>query len=228
MELHIYKTVDEVITALADHFVSEAHKAIAQKGRCNVVLSGGGSPKKLYELLASAYRNKVEWIQMYFYFGDERFVPFEDPDNNGYMVKKSLFEPLYIAPDQIFYIETEGTPQEAAAKYAERIKGVEFDIVLLGLGDNAHTASLFPHTPVLHEKQALAKEVFLEDKNSWRITLTAPAINSAKDISFLVYGQSKAKAVHEVLHGPRDIEEYPAQLINAHHWFMDEAAQYHK
>lgn len=224
MQLHIYKTVDEVITAIAEHFISTAHKVIEAKGRCNVVLSGGSSPKKLYEQFASIYRNKLEWVQVYFFFGDERFVPFEHPDNNGYMVKKALFEPLYIGPDQIFYIETGGTPQQAAEKYAERIKDVEFDIVLLGLGDNAHTASLFPNTPVLHEQHALVKEVFLEDKNSWRITLTAPVINSAKDISFLVYGQSKAAAVKEVLHGPKNIEEYPAQLIHANHWFLDEAA----
>jgi 6-phosphogluconolactonase len=224
MQLHIYKTVDEVITATAEFFISEAQKAIEARGRCNVIISGGNSPKKLYGQFATTYRDKLAWVQVYFFFADERFVPFEHADNNGCMVKKSLFEPLYIGPDQIFYMETDGTPQEAAAKYAEKIKDVEFDIALLGLGDNAHTASLFPHTPVLHEQQALVKEVFLEEKNSYRITLTAPVINKAKYIGFLVYGQSKAAAVKAVLQGPKDIEKYPAQLISNASWFLDEAA----
>lgn len=221
MQLHIYNSVDEVIAAMADHFV----KVVGGKERCNVVLSGGGSPKKLYELLASpAYRDKINWAAINFFFGDERFVPADDPGYNGLMVKKALFEPLQIPPQQIFYIETNGTPQEAAGEYEERIKNVEFDLVLLGLGDNSHTASLFPHTPVLHEQHARVKEVFIKDKNSWRITLTAPVINNSKNICFLVYGEAKADAVKAVLQGPKDIEEHPAQLITSNDWFMDAAA----
>ena len=125
-------------------------------------------------------------------------------------------------------------PVESATKYSQRIlshfkkKPLQFDLVLLGLGDNAHTASLFPHTPVLKEQKALVKSVYLEDQQAHRITLTAPLINEAHNIAFLVYGEAKAKAVQQVLKGKRDADNYPAQLIEtetgALDWFLDEAA----
>ncbi|HEU5167895.1 MAG TPA: 6-phosphogluconolactonase, partial [Chitinophagaceae bacterium] len=161
MEIHIYKTVDEVIEGLANYFVQTVNAAIKEKNECTVVLSGGNSPKKLYELLASQdYARQINWDKIYFFFGDERYVPFNDPGNNGNMVKNFLFEPLMIPDANIFYINTASQPDESAKKYSKRIltyfrnNPVRFDLILLGLGDNAHTASLFPHTPVLKEKKA--------------------------------------------------------------------------
>jgi 6-phosphogluconolactonase len=230
--IHVYKTPDETIRALADHFVQVVTVAINERGKCSVVLSGGSSPKKLYELLASPdYSGKVDWDKIYFFFGDERYVAFNDPGNNGNMVKQALFEPLMIPDAHIFYINTAVPPDESAKKYSQRILShfkndpVRFDLVLLGLGDNAHTASLFPHTPVLKEKKALVKAVYLEETSSYRITMTAALINEAHSIAFLVYGDAKANAVHEVLEGKKDFETYPAQLIIAEegmvHWFLD-------
>ena len=233
--LHIYKTADETIKGLADYFVQTVNTAIKEKGRCAVVLSGGNSPKKLYELLASSdYSGQIDWDKIYFFFGDERYVPFTDPENNGSMVKKTLFQPLMVADANIFYINTVVPPDESAKKYTQRILSnfkndpVRFDLILLGLGDNAHTASLFPYTPVLKEKKALVKAVYLKDPPSYRITMTAALINEANAIAFLVYGEVKARAVQEVLEGEKDPETFPAQLIipedGVIHWFLDEGA----
>jgi 6-phosphogluconolactonase len=237
MELHIYKTADEVIEELANYFIQIIHSAIKEKNDCTVALSGGNSPKKLYELLASRdYSQKIDWDKIYFFFGDERYVPFNDPENNGYMAKKALFEPLMIPDANIFYINTSVSPDDAAKKYSKRIlshfknKPVRFDLILLGLGDNGHTASLFPHTDVLQEKKSLVKAVYLEGTSSYRITMTAALINEAYNIAFLVYGEAKANAVYEVLEGEKNVETYPAQLIIPEegnvHWFLDgEAAK---
>jgi 6-phosphogluconolactonase len=235
MELHIYKSADDVITGLADFFVGTVNKAIATTGECNLVLSGGNSPKHLYELLTSpSYKNKIDWSKIWFFFGDERYVPFDDKDNNGLMAKQSLFDPLNIDEARIFYINTALAPEAAATDYAKKIMAhfgqnpIQFDLILLGLGDNSHTASLFPHTKVLYEMKALMSSVFIEELKAYRITMTAPLINEAHEIVFLVYGASKAAAVHHILKGEKDIDNYPAQLIEAEegtvHWFLDEAA----
>lgn len=232
--LHVFATPDDVIAALADYFVELAGRAVAAHGRFTVALSGGSSPKKLYELLASAaYRQKVAWEKVDFFFGDERYVPPTHPDSNYLMAKKALFEPLHIQDSQVFPIDTSGSPQEAADQYTTTLlryfgpTNWRFDLVLLGLGDNSHTASLFPHTPVLTNAETGAAAVFLEDQQVYRITLTAPLLNQAAATAFLVYGQGKALAVRHVLEDAQDIEEYPAQLIRPESgadWFLDQAA----
>jgi 6-phosphogluconolactonase len=235
MKLNIFNNEGEVLDALARHFVNVANEAIAAKGKFSVALSGGNSPKKLYELLASTtYADSVDWEKVYFFFGDERNVPQTDKDSNYLMAKKALFEPLLIDPNNIFAVDTTLEPKEAAQKYEDEIitffdeEELSFDLVLLGLGDNSHTASLFPFTPVLHDRIPGVKEVFLPDQQVYRITLNAPLINEASHIAFLVYGEGKAIAVHHVLEDDENIEEYPAQLIEPIvgeiEWFLDEAA----
>jgi 6-phosphogluconolactonase len=149
------------------------------------------------------------------------------------MAKETLFDPLGIAADQVMAVNTTVSPAESAAQYEKAIKthlkgGRTFDLILLGLGDNSHTASLFPHTEVLHEKSALVKAVFVNEVNQFRITFTAPLINDANVIAFLTYGSAKADAVHHILKDPFDPEEYPAQLIKPLsgkvHWFLDKDA----
>jgi 6-phosphogluconolactonase len=150
------------------------------------------------------------------------------------MAKTAMFDPLMISPANVFAVDTTFEPAEAAARYWEMISTffdedeLSFDLVLLGLGDNSHTASLFPHTPVLHDTTPGVKEVWLEDQQVWRITLNAPLINDARYIAFLVYGEGKAIAVHHVLEDEENIEEYPAQLIDSivgeTEWFLDEPA----
>ncbi|MBC6607455.1 6-phosphogluconolactonase [Hymenobacter sp. BT188] len=234
-QLHIYPTPEEVLTSLADYFIELANQAISEHGRFSVALSGGNSPKKFYELLASpSYRQRVAWEKVDFFFGDERYVPHTDPESNYLLAEKALFDPLQIASAQVFAVDTALAPAEAAQQYTQTIeryfgqKEVRFDLVLLGLGDNSHTASLFPHTAVLQETGARAKEVFVEEKQAYRITLTAPLINQAQAVAFLVYGADKAAAVQRVLTAERNIEEFPAQLIapasGELHWFLDAAA----
>ena len=224
-----------MLEKLAIYFIEIANQSIAANGRCSVALSGGTSPKKLYELLSSAaFNNQVNWQKMDFFFGDERNVPVTHKDSNFLMAKIALFDPLAIDATQIFAVDTSLEPTEAAADYTAMInnyfagKDICFDLVLLGLGDNSHTASLFPYTPVLQDDTVAVKAVYLTDQQVFRITLNAPLINQAKHIAFLVYGAGKAIAVHHVIEDARDIENYPAQLINPAHgqvqWFLDEAA----
>lgn len=232
--LNIFDTADEVLTGLAEYFSIIANESIKAKGKFSVALSGGSSPKKLYELLASSFKDELDWTKVYFFFGDERNVPQTDKDSNYLMAKKALFDPLEISTENIFPVDTTLSPKEAAEKYGEEIDTffdegeVSFDLVLLGLGDNSHTASLFPHTPVLHDRTPGISEVFLEDQQVFRITMNAPLINDAQNIAFLVYGEGKAIAVHHVLEDDEDIEEYPAQLIEPvvgdTQWFLDAAA----
>ncbi len=235
MKLHISKTPEELLFSLASYFVKIAHEAIQKNGLCNISLVGGNSPKKLYELLTTdAFRNKVDWTKIYFFFGDERYVPSDNPQYNALMIQKALFEPLKIAESQIFRIDTTLSPDECAKKYAKTLnlhfnkKTVRFDLMLLGLGDNAHTASLFPFTDVLNETKATVKAVFVKELNATRITMTAPMINKSKNIAFLVFGLEKAEAVKHILTGVRNIGKYPAKLIKPTkgklNWFLDEAA----
>jgi len=235
MKLNILDTVDEVLQRMAEYFVLSAKIAIEEKGQFSVALSGGSSPKKLYELLTTeTYKDDVDWKNVYFFFGDERYVPATDADSNYLMAKNALFEPLHIDASQVFAVDTTLPPEEAAADYMAGIEEFfedepcSFDLVLLGLGDNSHTASLFPYTDVLHDESISVKSVFLKEQDVYRITFTAPLINQAQRIAFLVYGAGKAEAVHHILEDERDIDNYPAQLIvpvGGHvQWFLDKAA----
>jgi len=234
LKINIYKSEEEVLVNLAIYFVAVANEAITATGRFSVALSGGSSPKKLYEILATSYRHDVEWSKVDFFFGDERDVPKDSADSNYLMVKKAIFDPLKINDEQVFAVNTTLEPDQAAAAYTKTIKtyfgvhAIKFNLVLLGLGDNSHTASLFPHTPVLRDNSVAVKAVFLTDQNGYRITFTAPMINQANKIAFLVYGAAKAIAVHHVIEDNKDIENYPAQLILSAEgdlqWFIDESA----
>ena len=235
MSLHVHPTIEATLHDLAGYFVVKAREAIAARGRFAVALSGGSSPKKLYELLASpTYRDQLDWPNVYFFFGDERNVLRTDPQSNYLMAQTALLAPLSIADDHVFALRTELAPAEAAAAYSAEItrffspKPTRFDLVLLGLGDNSHTASLFPHTEVLRTTVAEVQAVFVPEVDMYRLTFTAPLINQARAVAFLVFGADKAAAVRRVRQGPRDFDEFPAQLIapsaGERHWFLDEAA----
>lgn len=235
MDLKIYNDPDDLIHALAKGISETAKEAIADRGRFNFVLSGGNSPRKLYQLLASEYQNEIDWDKTFFFFGDERFVPEGDERRNSLMAKESLFQPLSIPASHIFKIDTTGTAEQAAWKYTDTIgrhfhdEPVNFDFILLGLGDNAHTASLFPNTDVLEATEAIVKSVFVEEVDMYRITMTAPLINQARHIAFLVFGKDKSDAVYQVLEDKSgSVNQYPARLINSNdkkvEWFLDTEA----
>lgn len=233
MSLKVFKESNEAIAALAEVFVADAKKAIAKNDRFSVALSGGSSPKKLYELLASKYKNELDWKKVYFFFGDERYVAHTHPDSNYLMAKTAMLDSLQIADNQVYKVDTALDPASAALEYQRCIcaffndKPV-FDLVLLGLGDDAHTASIFPGTDLVWIEEELVKEVYLKDKEVYRISFSATLINDAAHIAFLTFGANKADAIKAVLEGERDVAQYPAQLIKPSNgeldWFVDEAA----
>ena len=235
MAVNIFKTEQDLLSAIALYFIKIAQQSIEEQNKFTVALAGGNSPRKLYELLSShEFKNKIDWSKVNFFFGDERYVPSDDPQSNSLMSQTYLFDPLKINASQIFKVDTKLSPDESAEKYTNSITSyfkqmpVHFDLILLGLGDNAHTASLFPFTSVLEETSATVKSVFLKEQNSYRITMTAPMINQSKHILFLAYGKEKAEAVQHVLGNESNVQKYPAQLINPVdgelQWFLDEQA----
>ncbi|MCK9450467.1 MAG: 6-phosphogluconolactonase [Bacteroidales bacterium] len=234
--LKIFDSSDDLINALAEAVRDASKEAIDAHGQFNFVLSGGGSPRKLYALLSSeTYKNQIEWDKTWFFFGDERFVPDGDSQRNSLMAKQSLFEPLKIPEARIFKVDTSVSPEAAAQSYSQTIAAhfrktpIEFDFVLLGLGDDAHTASLFPNTDVLKATEATFKSVFVKEVDMYRITMTAPLINRARKIAFLVFGESKSEAVYQVLKEKTgSAAQYPARLISTDEnrvvWYLDAAA----
>jgi 6-phosphogluconolactonase len=235
MEILVYKTTEELNHDLADYIVEIAKTAIAKNDRFNFVLTGGNSPKVLYTLLATEYKDKIDWNKVFFFFGDERNVPANDDNYNGLMAKKSFFDILETPENQIFYVNTALSPEEAAGDYKQRLdqhfnnKEIVFDLILLGMGDDAHTASIFPNTTLVGNTEATVASVFVEKLNTDRISLTAPLINKAENVAFLVFGDNKAEALQHVIKDEqKDVNNYPSQLINPVDgkltWFIDEAA----
>ncbi|WEK20855.1 MAG: 6-phosphogluconolactonase [Candidatus Pedobacter colombiensis] len=235
MNLLIYKTQNELLEDLAAYIIKLANKSIAEQGRFNFVLTGGNSPKALYEMLATTYKDKIDWTKVFFFFGDERNVMPNHESYNGLMAKKAILDPLHIPAAQIFYVDTTLAPEKAAIEYNKAIvkhfNGADliFDLILLGMGDDAHTASLFPGTSILNNDNVEIDSVFVEKLSTYRISFTAPLINKAKNIAFLVFGENKAEAVKHVIESKeKNTELYPAQLINPIDggvtWFLDEAA----
>lgn len=234
MKLNIFSNQEELNEQLAQYVITIANKAIADKNRFDFVLTGGSSPKGLYKLLSTTYKNQIDWDKTYFFFGDERTVlPFEK-DYNGLMAKESFFDNLELKDGHIFYVDTNLSPEEAAADYKERLdkhfagSSIIFDLILLGMGDDAHTASIFPHTDLVSNTEATVASVWVEKLNTYRVSLTAPLINEAKNIAFITFGENKAKALQKVLGTEKDFDSYPSQLIKPLNgdlqWFVDEAA----
>jgi 6-phosphogluconolactonase len=233
MQLHIYKTNEELITAFADWIVDYIKQTLSQQNRFTIALSGGSTPKKLYELLASDdYKNKIDWSKIHFFFGDERYVPFEDERNNAHEAFETLLNHVPVIKQQIHVMRTDIEVEKSVEEYENILHNYfttkTFDLVLLGLGDNAHTLSLFPHQPVIHEQKKRVDYFFLQEQNMYRITLTAPVVNESSCIAYLVTGKNKATAVKEILSDKYNPNEFPAQIIKPAngqlHWFLDEDA----
>jgi len=237
-KVSIYKTVESLNEAAAQLIVDLAKKSVSERGRFALCLSGGSTPKKLYTLLSTKqYSNKIPWKNTFIFWSDERCVPPDDERNNAHMAGITLLKKVEIPASNIFPIPVELPPTEAAAKYEETLHiffgnaEPRFDLMLLGLGENGHTASLFPETSVLHEKKSWVKDVLVEDAVAGaphRITLTAPLINEARQILFLVTGIEKSKILETVLTGAYLPEKYPAQLIEPEQgevqWLINEKA----
>lgn len=222
-ELRLCENSEEVAMAAADLFIERCARAIAGHGRFRVALSGGSTPKHTYELLAGpALSSRVDWQRTDIFWGDERNVSGDDPQSNYRMTREALLDHVPVPPPNVHRVRTETESPSAAAKaYEDEIRGVfgistgfpSFDLVLLGLGANGHTASLFPYSPALNEDERLVVADFVEEVKMWRITMTVPLINAAQTIAFLISGADKAQVLSEVLAGPKDRQRLPAQLI---------------
>lgn len=227
----------------ASRFVLIANQAIVARRRFAVVLSGGSTPRDLYQLLATPeFSSKVDWRHTYLFWGDERAVPPNHLDSNFRMASEALISRVPILQANVHRIPAELEPVEAAREYvqtmlsciksgaiAESEAGLpRFDLILLGLGDDAHTASLFPQTRALGEITRWTAENYVEKLNAFRITLTLSVINAAKNILFLVAGADKSVAVDTILQGKRNPHEFPAQMVEPTNgrvvWLLDKAA----
>jgi 6-phosphogluconolactonase len=209
----------------AQYFLEMIGEAVAGRGRARVAISGGSTPKSTFQLLADPnqpWRGRMPWDCLELYWVDERAVPPDDADSNYRMTRETLLDHVPMRPEQIHRIEGELEPELAAAHYETelrntfRIEGAEcprFDLIALGMGDDGHTASLFPYTEALHEKSRLVTANHVPQKDTWRITLTWPVIDHASSVFFLIAGSDKAKVLKEVLTGPHDPERLPSQLI---------------
>ena len=233
--IRVFNDYEGLSQAAAGMFVDLAVQAIDSRDRFVVALSGGHTPRRLYELLAAdPLRRMIRWDAIHFFWGDERCVPAGDSRSNALMTHQILLDHVPVPTEHIHPIHGDLPPAQAAAEYEAELRtffGIQppvFDLILLGMGDNAHTASLFPYTPVLREKQRWVAEVYVAEQEMYRVTLTAPLINQASDVIFLVNGADKAPALQKVLDGPYQPLEFPAQLIrpNGSHpiWLVDEAA----
>lgn len=238
MNLNIFKSVKELNEALIAYVIEIATKAIADKGRFDFVLTGGNSPKELYQQLSTTYKDKIDWSKVYFFFGDERTVLPDHKDYNGLMAKENLFNNLQTPDSHIFYMDTTLAPKDAASAYKNALithfngEEIVFDLILLGMGDDAHTASIFPLTDLVNNQEETVAAVWVEKLNTNRISLTAPLINKAKNIAFITFGENKANALKHVIGDEeKNFELYPAQLIKPISgnldWFVDETAAAH-
>ncbi|MBE0681513.1 MAG: 6-phosphogluconolactonase [Anaerolineales bacterium] len=231
MKIDIYSGINELSQSAASLFIEVAQKAIADRGRFLVALSGGSTPMKLYERLAG---NKLDWTSVHFFWGDERCVPADDPGNSYGQTKQVLFDK--IGDTNIHRINSDLAPDSAATDYTRTLKAFSeppldfprFDLVLLGMGDDGHTASLFPGSPVEVDSPALAVTANYQDRPANRVTLTQTVFNQAREIWFLVAGANKAETLQKVLKGEFQPKVFPAQRIKPVNgnlvWMIDEEA----
>ncbi len=221
----VFDSPEQMSLHMAERIASGLAQAAATRGVARIAVSGGNTPRRTFQLLADPahpFLAQLPWDKTELYFVDERTVPPDDKDSNYRMVKESLLDHVPLDASRVFRMEGELPPEEAAARYESalrnhlRLEGAEapsFDILTLGMGDDGHTASLFPHTEALTAWMGLCVANHVPQKGTWRITLTAPVINHARDVVFLIAGADKAKPLHEVLLGEPNPEEYPSQLV---------------
>ena len=234
--IQIFKDAEALALAAAELFLTTAQEAIETRGKFTVALTGGSSPEKLYRLLAKESDNKnVDWNKVFVFWGDERWVPIADEKSNAGMTFKVLLDHLPIPGNQVFPMWADNSEPEDRAEVYEKLlveylgNEGKFDLILSGMGDDGHTASLFPGTAVLHEHEKWVAAYYLEPQEMYRITLTAPLLNRARKNVVIVFGSTKAAALKEVIEGENDFEKYPSQLLKPSEggellWFVDEAA----
>lgn len=231
MSVSVYEGPEELAGAAAHDFVARAAEAIDERGCFAAVLAGGSTPKTAYEILARDYAETVDWSNVHVFFGDERTVPPDHEDSNYRMAREALLD--HVSLGSVHRMRGELPPDEAASSYERELE--EFfdesppvlDLVMLGIGGDGHTASLFPETPALEVTDRFVVANPVPKLDTTRITLTVPVLNAAREILFLVAGAGKAEALAEILDGEADPRSYPAKLVRppgGPTWMVDRAA----
>jgi 6-phosphogluconolactonase len=228
-EVYVLDDANEVAHVAAEMFTTVVAGVLADHRVVRVALSGGSTPKAMYRLLATpTYRERVDWPRVEIYFGDERCVPPDHVDSNYRTAREALLDHVPLGAAHVHRIPGERHPTEAAVAYEKILRRIgdrpQLDLVLLGMGPDGHTASLFPGTPVLAETRALAAPVYVDKFESWRVTLTAPVLSAAAHVLITVVGEEKADALALALGGPNGA--VPIQLVRAveQRWLVDKAA----
>ncbi|HEX3557275.1 MAG TPA: 6-phosphogluconolactonase [Thermoanaerobaculia bacterium] len=232
----VFAAAAELTSAAAEEVARRAEEAVRERGLFAWALSGGSTPRDLYRALASPpYRDRLPWSSVHVFWGDERHVPPDHPDSNFRMAREAMLDAVPLPAENVHRIRAEEPDAAvAAAAYEAELRAFfhlapgewpRFDLVLLGLGKDAHTASLFPGSPAVHESERLVVAPWVEAQSTFRITLTPPVLNHARLTAFLVSGDDKAEPLRAVLEGPRDPERYPAQIVAGNRlWLVDRAA----
>lgn len=234
--LYVYPDNQAFVDGAADLIAGLAAQAIAERGLFTLALSGGGTPRPIYARLATAdYRGRFDWSRVHIWFGDERCVPPDDERSNFRMAREALLDHIALPPDNLHRIRGEDDPSQAALAYEQQLQRTfrsalppAFDLICLGMGDNGHTASLFPGTAALREQVRWVVPQYVEVMTTWRVTFTTAVINAARHVAFLVEGAGKAGMLWNVLEGPYQPDVLPSQLIQPVngqlHWLADAAA----
>jgi len=234
--IRVFKDINELSQYAANSFVEIANRSIAERGRFLSALSGGNTPMQLYKLLGESFHDKVDWTHVHFFWGDERCVPVDDGGNSYGQTKKVLFDKINVPDENIHRILSELEPDSAAREYAKTLSvfadplldWLRFDLALLGMGDDGHTASLFPNSPVEVDSLTLAVTANYQGRPANRVTLTPKVLNSSRNIMFLVSGKSKAAVLSRVFNDNYEPEKLPVQRIvpedGSLTWLIDEEA----
>jgi 6-phosphogluconolactonase len=237
-DIRILTTPQELSEAAAEEVLRAAKEAVAQRGRFTIALSGGSTPKNLFNLLATNARNVLPWDRTFFFWGDERHVPPTDPDSNYRMADETMLSKIPVAAGNVFRIAAENPDAAAAAEaYEQTLRKFfqlepgqvpVFDLILLGMGPDGHTASLFPNSAGLQEKSRLVIANWVDKLKTSRLTLTLPVLNAARCVAFVVSGADKATVLKTVLEDDVPGEQYPSKLVQPKNgkliWLLDRAA----
>ena len=233
--LHVFTNGPAVARAFADYLVDKL--AESEDAPLFWALSGGSTPKLLFQLLAEEYKDKIDWSRLHFFWGDDRMVPYDDPESNFGEVKNLLFDHVPVIEEQIHPVPTDLEPEEAARAYAETISSLLpqnsdglpiFDLNMLGMGADGHTASIFPDNMELLTDQRICAVATHPESGQLRVTLTGPVINASDEVIFLITGNSKTLRVAQIINREQQAVHFPAAHINPTsgrlHWFLDQAA----
>jgi 6-phosphogluconolactonase len=235
-EIRIFKSLEELSRNAAKLFVETAAESIAARGRFLVALNGGSTPTRMFQLLASDFREEIDWIKTYVFWGDERLVPMHDPESSYGQARDLFLRHVPIPERNVHRVKTEQNPAEAVRDYSDTLKQfavpplewIRFDLGFLGMGEDGHTASLFPGSPVDVNELVIPVIADYQGRPAQRVTLTPLVFNSARLVAFMATGEKKAATLAQVLSGRYNPELYPAQRIDPKDgktiWLVDEDA----